>query len=112
MLRIWKKRPVYAPYMQKKARICSVYAKKGPYMHVYAPYMLRICSVSSSLIQWKKPIEPEPKKMRLEDILEKAKYRVQAQLTKPAFDAHLQSTLQQYLKKVGATNLKVSTCLF
>ena len=81
-------------------------------MHVYAPYMLRICSVSSSLIQWKKPIEPEPKKMRLEDILEKAKYRVQAQLTQPAFDARLQSTLQQYLKKVGATNLKVSTCLF
>ena len=98
MLRICKKRPVYAPYMQKKARICT--------------YMLRICSVSSSLIQWKKPIEPEPEKMRLEDILEKAKYRVQAQLTKPAFDAHLQSTLQQYLKKVGATNLKVSTCLF
>ena len=124
-----KKCPVYAPYREKKARICSVYAKKGPYMlrickkrPVYAPYMqkkarictymLRICSVSSSLIQWKKPIEPEPKKMRLEDILEKAKYRVQAQLTKPAFDARLQSTLQQYLKKVGATNLKVSTCLF
>ena len=81
-------------------------------MHVYAPYMLRICSVSSCLTQWKKPIEPEPKKMRLEDILEKAKYRVQAQLAEAAFDARLQSTLQQYPKKVGATNLKVSTCLF
>ena len=107
-----QKCPVYAPYMQKKARICSVYGKNAPYMHVYAPYMLRICSVYSCLTQWKKPIEPEPKKMRLEDILEKAKYRVQAQLAEAAFDARLQSTLQQYPKKVGATNLKVSTCLF
>ena len=50
--------------------------------------------------------------MRLEDILEKAKYRAQAQLAEAAFDARLQSTLQQYPKKVGATNLKVSTYFF
>ena len=84
-----KKCPVYALYMAKMPRICSVYAKKCPvyapymekmprictYMHVYAPYMLRIwkkcpvyariCSVYSCLTQWKKPIEPEPKKMHL-----------------------------------------------
>ena len=93
MLRICKKMPricsVYgknAPYMlricKKMPRICSVYGKNAPYMHVYAPYMLRIwkkcpvyarictymlriCSVYSCLTQWKKPIEPEPKKMHL-----------------------------------------------
>ena len=96
MLCIWQKCPVYAPYMQKNApymlriwkkcpvyaRICPVYAPYMAYMHVYAPYMLRICSVYSCLTQWKKPIEPGP------------------------------NTLQQYPKKVGAKNLKVSTCLF
>ena len=55
MLRIWKKCPVYAPYMEKMPRICT-------YMHVYAPYMLRIFL---SITQWKKRIEPEPKKMHL-----------------------------------------------
>ena len=55
MLHIWKKCPVYAPYMEKMPRICT-------YMHVYAPYMLRIFL---SITQWKKRIEPEPKKMHL-----------------------------------------------
>ena len=73
MLRICKKMPricsVYAknaPYMpriwKKMPRICSVYGKNAPYMHVYAPYMLRIFL---SITQWKKRIEPEPKKMHL-----------------------------------------------
>ena len=71
-----RKCPVYAPYMQKMPRICSVYGKNAPYMlriwkkcpvyaricSVYAPYMLRIFL---SITQWKKRIEPEPKKMHL-----------------------------------------------
>ena len=84
MLRICKKMPricsVYAknaPYMLRNVRIwkknapyyARVYGKNAPYMHVYAricsvyaPYMLRIFL---SITQWKKRIEPEPKKMHL-----------------------------------------------
>ena len=79
MLCIWQKCPVYAPYMQKNApymlriwkkcpvyaRICPVYAPYMEKMPRICTYMLRICSVYFCLTQWKKPIEPEPKKMHL-----------------------------------------------